>query len=137
MLRDTRPEKSLPVAASRPAQRILVVDDEPLIGRLMAMTLERDELEVFQQPKLALARLSEASFDIVICDLMMPEMTGIEFHRQLSQCDPGLARRFVLMTGSGPRGDVEAFLREHQAQLLQKPFAVADIERCLTHAFRS
>jgi CheY-like chemotaxis protein len=116
---------------ARPSYRVLVIDDEALIGRLLAMTLDRDAVEYFDDPERALARAREVAFDLVFCDLMMPSMTGIEVHRALMRMTNSSAPRFVLMTGSAIGTELEAFLNRERVRLLRKPFALPELELCL------
>jgi CheY-like chemotaxis protein len=81
--------------------RILVVDDEPSILSVIRRLL-RDTCEVFVagSPVEALELAAGgASFDAVLCDVCMPEMTGAEFKAAVKRISPSLADRFVWMTG--------------------------------------
>ena len=82
------------------ASRVLLVDDEPLIVRAMRRALERAGYDVTtaDDGSKAAQCLSESSFDVVISDISMPTMTGIELLRQVRQRDLDLP--VVLMTGS-------------------------------------
>jgi len=107
-----------------PHGRVLVVDDEPLIGRSVARMLAREhEVVSVTDPRLALARLlSGERFDLVLCDVMMPGMGGVEFLQELEKRRPGAGATVVLMTGGPFTSAAQDFL-EHSAQAhLQKPF---------------
>ena len=93
----------LPSSASAPDKlprvRVLVVDDEPMIGRLIERILPHDVV-AFTDPHAALRRLREDdSFDVILCDATMPGMTGREFLRRIRGEYPALAPKFVLITG--------------------------------------
>jgi DNA-binding NtrC family response regulator len=111
--------------------RVLVLDDEPGIGRLIAAALANHVAEVFTQPSLALKRAAEVRFDFVFCDYSMPEMTGAAFHDALRGVQPHLARRFVLMTGSASCAEISHFLSRTGIELLQKPFELRELEPLL------
>jgi CheY-like chemotaxis protein len=77
----------------------------------------------------ALACLEQdAAFDAVMCDIMMPHMSGLEFYERLREEHLDLARRTVFMTGGALHAPAEQFLRTVQNQVLEKPFE--------THALR-
>jgi len=107
------------------AGRFLVVDDEPLIGRSITRVLDREHEVVYADSGLAACRILERDtiFDAVICDLMMPVMTGMELHAWMEQHVPHLAGRMIFMTGGAftPRG--REFLEEYQGPRLDKPIS--------------
>ncbi|MFM2419666.1 MAG: hypothetical protein RL385_4389 [Pseudomonadota bacterium] len=108
-------------------QRVLVVDDEALIGDFVAASLLGHEVRASHSPLETLRELGDTPYDLVLCDLMMPELDGIEFYTSLCEQRPDLCQAFVLMTGATPSSEVEAFLAKHQIPLLRKPFAVGDL----------
>ena len=85
--------------------RVLVVDDEALIGRVVARALGPfAEVEVALSGPEALRRIDDrrvggARFDLVVCDVMMPEMSGPELFARVKALDPGTAGAFVFVTG--------------------------------------
>jgi PAS domain S-box-containing protein len=119
------------VASIKPASRrarILVVDDEPLIGALLGRILEAShDVTVTHSSKDAAKLLDEGAFDIVFCDLMMPDVTGMALHQQVFDRDPTLAARMVFMTGGAFTAAGHEFLERVGAQRLDKPFSVESI----------
>jgi PAS domain S-box-containing protein len=114
----TEPRIEVPAVAA--ALRILVIDDEAQVGRAVVGLLspEHDVLTV-NRARAALDRLAAGDkFDVILCDLMMPEMTGMELFTQMAERDRD---RLVFMTGGPFTPQARAFLagREH----LQKPFS--------------
>jgi CheY-like chemotaxis protein len=103
--------------------RILVVDDEPSLGEALNRLLsDENEVVVVHDATSALARLAGGErYDVVLCDLMMPVMDGIELHRRLSLTCPEEAKRMVFMTGGAMTARVEAFFRRVPNLLLDKP----------------
>jgi CheY-like chemotaxis protein len=75
-----------------------------------------------------------APFDAVLCDLMMPGMSGIELYRALKARAPGMEERLVFMTGGAFTTEAEAFLDEVSNARVEKPFDFASVDRLLRHA---
>ena len=89
----------LPVSASR--GRILIIDDEPLVRRAFARSLEAEHDVVLaasgeQSPRIV---MTNRDFDVVLCDLMMPGMTGMNWYKWVSSHDRALASRVIFVTG--------------------------------------
>jgi CheY-like chemotaxis protein len=103
--------------------RILVVDDEPSLGEALNRVLsDENEVVVVGDAAAALARLEGGErYDVVLSDLMMPLMDGIELHRRLSLTCPEEAERMVFMTGGAMTARVEAFFHRVPNLLLDKP----------------
>lgn len=87
-----------------PSGTVLVVDDDPDIRRLLRLVLEQDGILVSdaKDGKAAYRLIQENDFDAVISDNDMPQMSGVELYRILSDIRPGLARRFILFTAAKP-----------------------------------
>jgi PAS domain S-box-containing protein len=104
--------------------RVLVVDDEPLVGRAVTRVLgPRHEVVAVTSARDALSRLeADSGFDVVLCDLMMPEMTGMDLHAELSRRAPALARRMVFLTGGAFTARAREFLDGVHNPRVEKPF---------------
>jgi two-component system, cell cycle sensor histidine kinase and response regulator CckA len=102
--------------------RILVVDDEPAIGTAVARLLKRNHTVFESCPRRALERVMAGErFDLVLCDVRMPEMNGPELLSALQGRAPDQARAFVFMTGALDERS-EADLGRLGVPVLQKPF---------------
>jgi two-component system, NtrC family, sensor kinase len=114
---------SCPVSADARG-RILFVDDELGIRRSYKRFFDRDhEVVLADGGRQALALLSERQdFDCVVCDLIMPDLNGMELYAEVLKSYPELARRFIFVTGCANQGDIEAFLRRVAQPVLEKPF---------------
>jgi CheY-like chemotaxis protein len=107
----------------RPRTRVLVIDDEPLIASAARRLLGRvHEVEVAHSAPAALATLSATGFDAIVCDLMMPHMTGMELHARLAEMRPSLAQRMVFLTGGVFNDEAARFLQAHARWCMDKPF---------------
>jgi signal transduction histidine kinase len=115
------------------AARILMVDDEPALGQLVQRLLRPDHEVVVQvAARSALQLLSvDPAFDVILCDLMMPDMTGMEFHARLSHSSPELARRLVFMTGGAFTAAAQKFLESVPNCCLDKPFSAETLRKTI------
>ena len=126
-------------AAPRPATvsgraRALVVDDEPLVAACLGRILsDRHDVTAVTSAREVLARVAGGDrFDVILCDVMMPEMNGLELHRRLLAEWPDQARRVVFMSG-GAFGDLtERALAAVPNRKLPKPCAPCDLDRVIS-----
>lgn len=103
--------------------RILVIDDEPMLGFTLTVILEEAyEVEAVTSAEEAQRRLGEQHFDLVLCDLQMPVMSGMDFHAWLAEARPSMLRRVLFMTGGACSEEAEAFLERPDIERLDKPF---------------
>ncbi len=105
--------------------RVLIVDDDPAVGRSFARVLALDaEVDVADVEPTALDRIERGeSFDLVVCDVMMPGMTGPQLFYRVRAVDPGTAAAFVFVTGGATREE-ESRMRATGARCLSKPVAM-------------
>jgi PAS domain S-box-containing protein len=95
------PDAVRAAAIAAPRRRVLVIDDEALICEAIERELADDhEVAVATTGHDALALVASRSFDLILCDVMMPGMDGHELYRRIAAQHPGVERRFVFMTGS-------------------------------------
>ncbi len=92
--------------------RVLVVDDDPLVGRSMARLLQAaHEVTVLASPADAVGRLECGErWDAILCDLMMPELSGMDVEERLAQIAPDVVPRIVYLTGGAFTDRARAFL---------------------------
>jgi CheY-like chemotaxis protein len=69
----------------------------------------------------------DKAFDVVLCDLQMPEMSGMEVHAAVRERYPALADRFVFVTGGAFSSDARKFLEDAVSVVIQKPFRLEDM----------
>lgn len=112
---------------------VLVVDDEPLIGTTLRILLDDHEVSVVSSGPAARELLaSGASFDVILCDLMLEGFSGMDLARWLEEARPELAPRLVFMTGGAFTDEARQFLRGvPSTRQLEKPFSTDDIQRVL------
>lgn len=115
-----------PAAASR--AEVLVVDDEPAIGQILCKILRDQDVTAVTAARDALALLDEGRwFDVIFCDLMMPQMSGMEFHAELDRRFPELARRVVFISGGAFTQAAHGYLDQVPNERLAKPFRPEEI----------
>jgi PAS domain S-box-containing protein len=115
-----------------PARRavLAVIDDEPLVARSLQRLLSLDhEVIVFERGRDAIAWFAEnQACDVVICDLMMPEITGMELDAWLCAHRPALAARTIFLTGGAFTPAAIEFVRQPDRRCLDKPIDLARLE---------
>ncbi|MGL6211453.1 MAG: response regulator transcription factor [Paracoccaceae bacterium] len=111
------------------AGRVLLIEDEPNIAEAIRFILGRDgwEVVVRAEGRAGLAAVAEVAPDLVILDLMLPGISGMEILHKL-RSDPGtLALPVMMLTAKGQDRDREAATRAGVSAFMTKPFANADI----------
>jgi CheY-like chemotaxis protein len=133
-----RDEASAPPTAQKPRgdgagggdqkrRRVLVIDDEPALAAMIRRVLSKTcDVELASDGREGLARLEkDEPYDIVLCDLMMPDMTGMDVYAEVAKRRPGLEARFVFMTGGAFTPRATDFLAQVPNRRLEKPFETA------------
>ena len=112
----------VPFSVGERRLKVLLVDDEPLVLKAMERILKAHEVTKSSSVGAALERISAgARYDVLVCDLMMPEQTGIDLYEQLRVRAPELASRMVFMTGGAFTERAERFLKSVPNRQLLKP----------------
>ena len=118
----------------QPPQRrahVLVIDDEPMIGQAIRRSLAgAHDVTLLTRAQEALALLTgDQRFDFILCDLMMPEMTGMDFYDQLMARDPKQAQAIIFLTGGTFTERARTFLESVPNLRLEKPFDIKNLLR--------
>jgi PAS domain S-box-containing protein len=104
-------------------QHLLVVDDEDEVAEAIRRILGKEhDVDVVTRGDAALALIDARSYDLVLCDLLMPDMTGMELHERLVEARPELAARMVFITGGAFSSGAREFLERVPNPRLEKPF---------------
>ena len=108
----------------------MVVDDEPQIGRTLRLLLEPEhDVIAVTSGREALDRISKSEhFDIILCDLMMPEMTGSDLYDALTRLGDDVASRLVFMTGGVFSQRTQEFLDRIPNERIEKPFDMGALQ---------
>jgi two-component system NtrC family sensor kinase len=110
-------------------KEILIVDDEEVIIDLVKRILQKEGCEVkgvFNGEE-ALREIQKHEFDIVICDIKMPQMNGEVFYTKLKEINPGLLKKLIFTTGDVISSETRNFLKESNQLCLAKPFKTKEL----------
>lgn len=133
-----QPTGRVPTESLRSGTRrlqVMVVDDEPAIGAVLRRVISREhDVTVVTSGKEALERLETGAFDLVLCDLMIPDLTGMELFERVRKQKPALSKRFVFLTGGVFTPQARAFLEQVTNPVLSKPFELREIRALLQSA---
>jgi PAS domain S-box-containing protein len=116
-----------PPSAAMRRGRILIVDDEPRVRVVLSRALSPEHhVEAVAHGRDALERIRAGKrFDVILCDLMMPIVTGVEVYECLLKEAPGQAARMIFMSGSAPSPKLAQFFADAGNPHLEKPFETA------------
>ncbi|MCC6929721.1 MAG: response regulator [Gemmatimonadaceae bacterium] len=124
-----------------PVRRALVIDDEGAVRSVLRRWLKRRGWEVAEAPdgQVALAQLRDGGepakardFDLIICDLRMPSLSGPELHAWARCHRPDLAQRLVFASGDVQEPEAAEFLQQCGCPVLEKPFELSRLEAVLS-----
>jgi CheY-like chemotaxis protein len=120
------------------AARVLVVDDDPLVSRALARALGDCEVVVTSDARDALASIESGErFDVIVCDLMMPDMTGMDLYDALLDIAPGQVERMIFLSGGAVTPRARDFAATVPNLLLEKPFDVQRLREIIRSRKRS
>jgi signal transduction histidine kinase len=113
-----------PVPPSEMRGRVLVIDDDRAMGSAIGLALgEEHDVEITTSARGALARVCAGEhYDAIVCDVMMPEMSGADFHSDLARRAPEHAARVIFLTGGAFTLPAREFLDRVPNARLDKPF---------------
>jgi signal transduction histidine kinase/ActR/RegA family two-component response regulator len=120
-----------PVAQPRPEGRVLVIDDDPMVGEAVELMLSEEHDVVLAQgadEALSMIRAGQ-QFDAIVCDLMMPGMSGIELYLVLERDYPGYAGRMLFATGGAFTRSAQSFVQRMGERVITKPFRSDELRR--------
>jgi CheY-like chemotaxis protein len=123
----SRPEAGALGTNDMTAQEILVVDDDPVVTRMLCRVLSNHSVVVAHSGKDAIERLRKQDFYLILCDLTMPGMNGMEFYETVQAISGDLAKRVVFMTGGAFTAESHEFLSRLPNTWLEKPFDIGEL----------
>ena len=118
-----------PPRSSHRGTRVLVVEDEPTVARLIADVLEDEGLRVdtLLDGREALDRAAREPYQLVICDMKMPGLDGQNFFQSLARTRSSLQDRFLFVTGDVIAQQTHEFLKRNRLPHVAKPFRVEEL----------
>lgn len=117
-------------------KRILIVDDEPFIRNILtALVEDLAVVETAENGHEALSKVREQYYDVIISDISMPVLNGIEFYRQASFNDPAIGNRFLFYTGN-PSDEYMRYFSENNIQYLTKPAPIGQIQKSVQNILK-
>jgi DNA-binding response OmpR family regulator len=120
--------------------RVLIIEDEVVLAKWLARLLGKsfEAIIVFSGQDGLDAWIEKGPFDVVLCDLMLPVVSGMQIYRKVQALSPGCEERIVFMTGGAFTHATESFLESITNPRLEKPFDVptllATVERVAKRA---
>jgi DNA-binding response OmpR family regulator len=122
---DASPPKTMPAAPTQ-RRKVLVVDDEPYIGRIIQLKLEGGvyDVELIHDGRAALELLRQAApIDLILLDIMMPHMSGFDVLAELRQLPHRSETPVIMLTAKGQETDRERAAALGASDFLTKPFS--------------
>jgi two-component system NtrC family sensor kinase len=117
-------------------RRVLVVEDEPALATAVSEALQDAGFAVDRAAdgEEGLTRAIDGRYDLIVCDLKMPRLDGMQFYRAIAAAAPELARRVIFVTGAVAGTEAEQFFEETGCPWLAKPFRLGDLLRAANDA---
>lgn len=118
----------------KPTPRLLIIDDEPIVGKRLQQAFSKLGLEVaiFTSPRPAMEAMAQKPFDIVVTDLKMADMDGIEVLRRARQLNS--RARVIIITGYASQETADAASQEGVFDFLPKPFRLEELKSAVNRA---
>jgi PAS domain S-box-containing protein len=125
--------KRLGKSQSPPLQRakVLIIDDEALAAKALGRILREHQVEIAEHALSGLNLALERDYDIIFCDLMMPELSGMAVFAEVERVRPPTARRMVFITGGTFTEEARNFANRHAERCLFKPFDSALVKEAV------
>ena len=116
---------------------ILILDDEPIVGERLKPALEKEgyQVEIFVDPNKALERIGDKKFDIVVTDIRMDEMDGIEVLEQVTARSE--RTKVIMITGYATLEVARESLTKGAFDFIAKPFKLKEIRSAINKAAES
>lgn len=124
--------------SEKPKKKILLVEDELVIGRLFRRVLTEEGFDVdFVQDGLIASEVADnKDYDLLISDIRLPGITGIQLYERLKKNKPELSFKTIFITGDTMNVDIQLFLKESGMPCLVKPFKPEELVKAVKKIFK-
>ena len=129
--------KEIEATPRGPGGRVLLLEDRDDFREVLHDHLVLRSYEVTSVPSgvEGLREIMKGAFDLIICDMMMPQVGGEMFYWAVTRVRPGAARRFLFFTGHQNNPEINFFFQRVNANVLSKPFKLADLDSAIHNVF--
>jgi CheY-like chemotaxis protein len=122
---ETEAYSALAGGQTKPARILLVEDEEPIRNLVSKILVQRGHsIDTTGNPGEALAKLETDNYDVIITDVRMPGMSGMEFYSRVAENSPELAGKFIFLTGDVSDFSTQDFLERNGLPYISKPFTM-------------
>ena len=125
-----------PIDEGNRSIRVLIVDDEPAIANLLSDILVDYSVECAPSGRKAIEQWEANPYDVMICDLMMPDVSGMDVYEFLSKRERQEEARVIFLTGGAFTPASQHFLAELRNEVIRKPFSRDEIRVAVSHITR-
>ena len=121
------------IQANAKQKKALVIEDEPILNRILLKTLSKEgfEVDIATNGRIAKDMAKKKVYDIIFSDIRTPEMNGMELYQHFKKYHPELADRVIFTTGDVLSNEVKTFLSETNVPFLAKPFTPDELRLIL------
>jgi two-component system NtrC family sensor kinase len=130
-------DKQMEAARRGPALRVLLLEDRDDFREVLCDHLVFHSYEVtsVRSGVEGLREIMKSAFDIIICDMMMPQVGGEMFYWAVTRARPANAQRFIFFTGHQNNPAINFFFRRVNATVLRKPFHLTELDSAIHDVF--
>jgi DNA-binding NtrC family response regulator len=111
------------------SKTMLLLEDDTKLTEVLTVELEANDfrVECVQNGVEGLKKIMSGDFDVILCDMIMPNLPGDMFYRAVQRTRPHLCKRFIFMTGHKGEKKIDEFIRSVHGIMLWKPFQFHDL----------
>jgi signal transduction histidine kinase/CheY-like chemotaxis protein len=133
------PAAERPLAGQGSRARILIIDDEDELRDAMRKVLAQghDVVTAASGSEAQGLLAQDTAFDVILCDLMMPDVSGMDLHEWLNARAPALAQRMVFVSGGAFTPRAKAYLSDLSNARIDKPFKLAALRQIVADTFQA